>query len=139
MKTFRSTFAPIALVTLIALSALGCRAADAPAPTADEASAPQMNAAALPSAGAQTAAEQSPFVIEGDVVRVNNSICAVSRSQMAPETLGQFVSRVTYDGSNAKFRGKTFEFNQCCGGCVEKFPTQWAKDPDAILAYHGVN
>jgi len=94
---------------------------------------------AAPTGDTPPAVERSPVTVEGDVVHVNNSICAVSRSQMAPETLGQFVSRVEYQGEDPRFRGRVFEFNQCCGGCVERFPSMWAERADEILAYHGVS
>lgn len=82
--------------------------------------------------------EKAPFEIQGDVVKVNNRLCAVSHSVMAENTLGQFVSRVKYDGPDARFSGKTFEFNQCCGMCIEKFPSLWAQNRDGILAFHGL-
>lgn len=85
------------------------------------------------------AGETAPFQIEGDVVHVNNSLCAASRSPMAPEALGQFVSRVEYVGQDPRFQGRTFEFNQCCGGCVARFPSLWAENADEILAFHGVS
>ena len=58
---------------------------------------------------------------------------------MAPESLGQFVSRAEYTGEDPRFQGRTFEFNQCCGGCVARFPARWAESADEILAYHGVS
>ena len=102
---------------------------DAPSPT------PTANGAHL---HGSEAAERAPFEVDGDLVRVNNTLCATSRSPMAPDALGQFVSRVAYVGQNPAFQGRTFEFNQCCGGCVARFPTLWAENADEILAYHGV-
>lgn len=84
------------------------------------------------------AGEKAPFQIQGDVVKVNNRLCAVSHSLMAENTLGQFVSRVKYDGPDARFQGKTLEFNQCCGMCIEKFPSLWAQNREGILAFHGL-
>lgn len=92
-----------------------------------------------PTGDAPPAAERAPVAVDGNVVHVNNTICAVSRSEMAPEALGQFVSRVEYTGDDPRFRGRVFEFNQCCGGCVERFPSMWAERADEILAYHGVS
>lgn len=128
----------VAIVLVLSFAA-GCapNATEAPARIEPEQSggrAPQL----APRAPDARAAEMAPFAVEGDVVRVNNSICAVSRSAMAPETLGQFVSRVEYRGGDPRFRGKVFEFNQCCGGCVQRFPQMWAERADEILAYHGV-
>lgn len=82
--------------------------------------------------------EWAPFEIRGDIVQVNNSICAQSGSQMAPETLGKFTSRVVYDGPDERFRGKTLVFNQCCHGCVLKFPAKWAAERDRIMRFHGL-
>lgn len=83
--------------------------------------------------------ERAPFEVQGDVVKVNNRLCAVSHSPMAENTLGQFVSRVKYDGSNPKFAGKSLEFNQCCGMCIEKFPSMWAQNRDGIMKFHGLD
>lgn len=94
--------------------------------------------------GSQTTArsgqtgETAPYVIEGDVVKVNNRICAVSRSPMGDETLGQHVSRVRYDGPDSRFAGKTLEFNQCCPMCLDRFPQIWAERRDEIMRYHGL-
>lgn len=114
-------------------------AAKVPEPVA----APPPPVAALPEAESAPPptrqGERAPFVVEGDVVKVNNSLCAVSRSPMGPETLGRFVSRVEYKGADARFQGKTFEFNQCCGMCLESFPERWTRNADAILAFHGVD
>lgn len=83
--------------------------------------------------------EQARFRVEGDVVHVNNELCAVSRGHMGADTLGQFVSEVHYEGDDRRFAGKTLRFNQCCGGCVARFPKMWAERSDEILAFHGLN
>jgi hypothetical protein len=110
----------------------------APAPkTTKAAAAPAPATAAAPLAPGQ--GERAPFVVEGDLVKVNNTHCGVTRGPMGPEVLGRFTTRVEYKGADPRFQGKTFEFNQCCGMCIEKFPTLWAKNADEILAYHGVD
>jgi hypothetical protein len=82
--------------------------------------------------------EVARWVADGDVVHVNNGLCAVCRSPMADNALGRFVSRVGYTGADPRFVGKTFEFNQCCAGCVDRFPEMWHERTDEILAFHGV-
>ena len=82
--------------------------------------------------------EVAPYEIDGVVVRVNNRICAVSRTPMGEETLGQYVSRVRYDGPDPRFAGKTLEFNQCCPMCLDQFPQLWAEHRDEILRFHGL-
>lgn len=84
------------------------------------------------------AGERASPTVQGDMVSVNNTYCGVSRGKLAPDVIGQFVSRVEYRGSDPRFQGKTFEFNQCCNMCIERFPQMWAQNPDAILAWHGV-
>ncbi len=105
------------------------------APAKTTAAAP---ATVAPAALAPGQGERAAFVVEGDLVKVNNTHCGVTRSPMGPETLGRFTTRVAYEGADPRFRGKTFEFNQCCGMCIEKFPQIWAERADEILAYHGV-
>lgn len=126
------------LPLMLTLSASGCAVERAPvtAARAPESPPPTQVAAAVtlvPAAG-----ERAPVVVEGDVVHVNNRLCGVSRSPMGEATLGQFVSRVQYTGSDPRYRGRTFTFNQCCGGCLQKFPELWAERADEILAFHGV-
>jgi len=82
--------------------------------------------------------EQARFRVEGHVVHVNNELCAVSRGHMGADTLGQFVSEVRYEGGDSRFAGKTLRFNQCCGGCVARFPKMWAERADEIMAFHGL-
>jgi hypothetical protein len=85
--------------------------------------------------------EKAPFEIKGDTVKVNNSICASSGSPMDKSTLGDFTNNVTYEGNDpkfAKYKGKTLVFNQCCGGCIAKFPGQWKENPEKIMAFHGL-
>jgi hypothetical protein len=126
-------FAVAGLALGLSACNLGGRAA-APAPTA------ATTGPAVPHVSDPvTRGEKAPFVVEGDVVHVNNHLCGVSRSAMGPETLGRFVSRVVYQGADPRFQGKTFEFNQCCGGCLAKFPELWAQHADEILAFHGVD
>lgn len=112
-----------------ALALAACNRDQKPAP-----SAPVQPAQASPTEG-----ERAPFEVQGDVVKVNNRLCAVSHSPMAENTLGQFVSRVKYEGSNPKFAGKSLEFNQCCGMCIEKFPSMWAQNRDVIMKFHGLD
>ncbi len=143
------------LMVASALLAFGCASADSSegarprirserSASADPAAAPGASHAARPSspsavAPSPTRGEQARFEVDGDTVRVNNTLCASSRSAMDPSTLGQFVSRVQYAGNDPRFQGRTFEFNQCCGGCIARFPQQWAQNADAILAFHGVD
>lgn len=75
---------------------------------------------------------------EGNVIKVNNSLCAVSRTPMDQETIGKFTGKVAYEGNNPKFKGKVFEFNYCCAMCQQKFPILFSKDPDSILRFHGL-
>lgn len=100
---------------------------------------PTTTSSAPPSDTRPRSAELAPAKLASGIVKVNNEICAVSRSRMAPDTLGRHVSRVPYRGADPRFQGTVFEFNQCCGGCVEKFPSMFAARPDEILAYHGVS
>lgn len=76
--------------------------------------------------------------IEGNVIKVNNQLCAVSRTLMDQETIGKFTGQVAYGGSNPKYKGKVFEFNYCCPMCQQKFPILFSKDPDSILRFHGL-
>lgn len=85
-----------------------------------------------------TRGETAAYTVEGDVVRVNNTRCAVSRSPLDPVKLDAFTSTVAYEGADPRFRGKKMVFNQCCAMCNERFPALWAADPDGILRYHGL-
>lgn len=76
--------------------------------------------------------------IEGNLIKVNNKLCAVSRGPMDEKTLGTFKGQVAYEGTNPKYQGKTFEFNYCCGMCQNMFPQKFKKDPDGILKFHGL-
>ncbi len=76
--------------------------------------------------------------IEGNVIKVHNRLCAVSRTLMDQETIGKFTGQVVYEGNNPKFKGKVFEFNYCCPMCQNKFPILFSKDPDSILRFHGL-
>ncbi len=89
-------------------------------------------------AAADEAGEKAPYRIEGDVVYVNNRLCAVSHSPLNPHKLSQFVSRVKYDGPAKDFRGKTLVFNQCCDMCIGKFPSMWTQERDTIMRFHGL-
>ena len=82
--------------------------------------------------------EKAPFRVEGSIVKVNNRLCAVSRTRMAEGALGQFVSRVAYKGPSERFRGRIMVFNQCCAGCVQTFPKLWAERSEEILSFHGL-
>jgi len=82
--------------------------------------------------------EMSPYLIEGDTVFVNNQYCASSRTLMAKENLGKWISTVEYTGENPKFKGKKLIFNQCCSGCMQAFPTQWQDNSKGILHFHGL-
>lgn len=131
-----SRFVLFTAATATLALAVGCNRDQKPAP-----SAPVQTAQLSPVQAAQvspTEGERSPFEVQGDVVKVNNRLCAVSHSPMAENTLGQFVSRVKYEGSNPKFAGKSLEFNQCCGMCIEKFPSMWAQNRDGIMKFHGL-
>lgn len=76
--------------------------------------------------------------IEGNLIKVNNKLCAVSRGPMDEKTLGAFTGQVAYEGTNPKYQGKTFEFNYCCGMCQNMFPEKFKKDPDSVLRFHGL-
>lgn len=76
--------------------------------------------------------------IEGNLIKVNNKLCAVSRGPMDEKTLGTFKGQVAYEGTNPKYQGKTFEFNYCCGMCQKSFPDKFKQDPDGILRFHGL-
>ncbi len=82
--------------------------------------------------------EKAIPTVEGNLIKVNNKLCAVSRGLMAEETLGTFTGQVAYEGSNPRYQGKTFEFNYCCGMCQNMFPEKFKKDPDGILRFHGL-
>lgn len=117
----------LVFAVLLVTGAAGCSRQAPPPPP------PPQAAQAQPQEG-----EKAPYRIEGDVVKVNNRLCAVSHSPMAENTLGQFVSRVKYDGPDQRFAGKTLEFNQCCGMCIEKFPSLWAANRDGVMKFHGL-
>lgn len=76
--------------------------------------------------------------IEGNLIKVNNRLCAVSRTPMDEKTLGMFTGQVAYKGTDPRFQGKIFEFNYCCEMCQNMFPQKFKKDPDSILRYHGL-
>lgn len=76
--------------------------------------------------------------VEGNLIKVNNKLCAVSRGPMMEESLGTFKGQVTYEGINPKYQGKIFEFNYCCGMCQKSFPEKFKKDPDEVLRFHGL-
>ena len=82
--------------------------------------------------------ELAPYRIEGDVVYVNNRICAVSHSPLREGQLDRYQSRVVYDGPDPRFRGKTLVFNQCCPMCIQTFPELWRQHRDRIMRYHGL-
>lgn len=82
--------------------------------------------------------EKAIPTVEANLIKVNNKLCAVSRTPMDESTLGTFKGQVAYEGSNSKYRGKTFEFNYCCGMCQNMFPDKFKQDPDAILRFHGL-
>ncbi len=85
-----------------------------------------------------TSGEKAIPKVEGNLIKVNNELCAVSRTPMDKKTLGKFTGRVVYAGDNPKYQGKIFEFNYCCAMCQQMFPKQFAKDPDGILSFHGL-
>lgn len=85
-----------------------------------------------------SAGEKAIPSFEGNLIKVNNKLCAVSRGLMDEKTLGTFKGQVAYEGSNPKFKGKIFEFNYCCGMCQKMFPSKFQKDPDSILKFHGL-
>ncbi len=76
--------------------------------------------------------EEASIAIEGNLVKVNNKLCAVSRTPMSEESLGKFTGRVTYYGANQKFHGKIFEFNYCCAMCQKSFPKMFLVHSDRI-------
>lgn len=82
--------------------------------------------------------EKAIPTVKGDLIKVNNKLCAVSRGPMDEKTLGTFKGQVAYEGSNPKFQGKTFEFNYCCGMCQKSFPDKFKMNPDEILYFHGL-
>ncbi len=83
--------------------------------------------------------EKAPYKIKGDTVIVNNQICAVSGSSMKKEDLEKWTNIVIYNGNNKKFNGKKLVFNQCCEGCVQKFPPMWQEKSEEIVKFHGLN
>ncbi len=83
-------------------------------------------------------AEMARYEVQGDTVMVNNTICAYSRSPIGTELLGQYQSRVRYEGPIAAFRGKTLVFNQCCPMCVDAFGEKWEAERDQIMKFHGL-
>ncbi|HKY64007.1 MAG TPA: hypothetical protein VJR29_11355 [bacterium] len=82
--------------------------------------------------------EKAVPTIEGNLIKANNKLCAVSRTPMNEKILGAFKGQVNYEGGNPKYKGKTFEFNYCCGMCQAKFPDMFKADPDGILKFHGL-
>ena len=107
---------------------LAC-AGPVPAIPPSETSAPEESAAR---------GETAHWTVEGAEVHVNNRLCAVSHSPLDPAKLDAYVSHVAYTGDDRRFAGKTLVFNQCCEMCIERFPKMWAKDPDAVLRFHGL-
>ena len=77
-------------------------------------------------------------VVQGDTVKVNNQICAVSGSMIREEDMGKFENQVEYTGENKKFKGRKFVFNQCCEMCIKQFPNMWNENQDQILMQHGL-
>lgn len=125
------------LLVALSLLAAACSSGEPDARTDDGGRTPEPPSATTAPAD-ESLGETARYVVDGDTVLVNNELCGVSRTRMGPETLGKFVSRVTYSGPNEEFRGKTLLFNQCCAMCLDRFPKRWADDPDEILAFHGL-
>ena len=89
---------------------------------------------------AETGEKVTPMDM-GNMVHVNNKICASSHTRMDAKDVGKFTSKVVYRGSDpkyAKYKGKKLIFNQCCTDCIIKFKTQWKENPEAIMEYHGL-
>ncbi len=82
--------------------------------------------------------EHAPYVIDDEMVYVNNQLCAVSHSALLKHEVGKYSSRVEYDGDYPLFKGKTLIFNQCCEKCVNAFPEKWKRERDHVLRYHGL-
>lgn len=82
--------------------------------------------------------DPSAYTVEGDVVHVNNKVCAMSRSPMDEKDLGKWTSQVTYTGKHKHLDGKTLVFNQCCAMCVSQFGDKWKNESEDILKYHGL-
>ncbi|MBI2608425.1 MAG: hypothetical protein HYW47_02370 [Deltaproteobacteria bacterium] len=82
--------------------------------------------------------EKAPYEIKGETVSVNNQYCAVSHSKMEKEDLGKWTNTVEYKGDNPQFKGKKLVFNQCCGGCIQRFPQMWSDEQDQIMQFHGL-
>jgi hypothetical protein len=126
------------IFALLALG-LGCNQLDfAPSPASLALGTPAAVTASATSGGINQPAELAPYEIQGDVVLVNNRICAMSLSPMQEAQLGTHVTRVVYEGPLEKFHGKTLVFNQCCPMCVTEFPKKWAEERDQIMLYHGL-
>ncbi|NOY27231.1 MAG: hypothetical protein GXP62_15285 [Oligoflexia bacterium] len=131
---------PLAIAGLIA----GCDttapdAAATPAPASASAPAPTAQSGRTLTSTAKSAdGEVAQYEIVGDTVYVHNHLCAVSHSPLADDKLDKFVSTVTYQGDDPRFKGKQMVFNQCCNMCIKRFPAMWAEDPNSILAFHGL-
>lgn len=134
-------FPTVFLLAAITAGSAGCRSGggDADAGSAQHAHVhADMTTHAVAAAAQPPRGERAPWRIDGDRVLVNNRVCAVSRTPMPEAGLGTYVSEVAYEGPIQVFRGKRMVFNQCCGMCVESFPTLWAAKRDEIMKFHGL-
>ncbi len=121
------------IIGLLTLS-LGLASCTRSKPTESQSSQPQPSLP--PMIGIQ--GEKAIPTIEGNLIKVNNRLCAVSRGPMDEKGLGLFKGQVAYEGNDSRYKGKTFEFNYCCAMCQNMFPKQFQKDPDSILRFHGL-
>lgn len=86
----------------------------------------------------QQEGEKAPYEIKGDTILVNNQYCAVSHSKMGKEDLGKWTNTVEYKGDNPQFKDKKLVFNQCCDGCLQRFPQMWGAEQEQIMKFHGL-
>lgn len=92
-------------------------------------------------AGCQKKAPQhdmNAMMSTGDTIMVHNKSCAESGSALKEEDLGKWTSEVAYTGTNPKFQGKKFIFNQCCDQCNKTFQERWPAQQDDILKQYGI-
>jgi hypothetical protein len=87
---------------------------------------------------AEEASEVVQPIVEGNLIKVNNQVCPVSKARFDEEFKGRITERVKYKGKNAEYHGKEFEFNFCCVMCKKKFPKMFKKDPDTYLKFYGL-
>lgn len=128
------------MIALLVAPLLACAegpaliSAGTPAPIVEVAPAPK-TARPTPTV---TPGERAAWTEVDGIIHVNNRLCAVSHSPLAPDQLGTFTSTVAYHGSDTRFSGRKLVFNQCCAMCRERFVSNWEADAEQILRFHGL-